>query len=126
MDDIQSIVSEFDAYCRERENELRHIFPGFAIKTIENHPPVPHLDTKADDEVVALIKRLSGNSKLDTVSFAAEAGQFANEGFQSAICGPGSIEQAHRADEFIAKEQLEKGVEFMEKLILELSSDNFE
>ncbi len=126
MDDIQSIVSEFDAYCRERENELRHIFPGFAIKTIENHPPVPHLDTKADDEVVALIKRLSGNSKLDTVSFAAEAGQFANEGFQSAICGPGSIEQAHRADEFIAKEQLEKGVEFLEKLMLELSSDNFE
>ena len=125
MDDIQSIVSEFDSYCRERENELRHIFPRFEIKTIENHPPVPHLDTKADDEVVDLIKRLSGNSKLDTVSFAAEAGQFANEGFQSAICGPGSIEQAHRADEFIAIEQLEKGVEFMNKLIAELSSDNF-
>lgn len=126
MDDIQSIVSEFDTYCRERENELRLIFPGFEIKTIENHPPVPHLDTKADDEVVELIKRLSGNSKLDTVSFAAEAGQFANEGFQSAICGPGSIAQAHRADEFIAKEQLEKGVEFMGKLIVELSSDSFE
>ena len=126
MDDIQSIVSEFDVYCREREKELRHIFPGFEIKTIETHPPVPHLDTKADDEVVDLIKRLSGNSKLDTVSFAAEAGQFANEGFQSAICGPGSIEQAHRADEFIAKEQLEKGVEFLENLIVELSSENFE
>jgi len=126
MDDIESIVSEFDTYCREREKELRNIFPDFEIKTVENHPPVPHLDTKADDEVVALIKRLSGNSKLNTVSFAAEAGQFANEGFQSAICGPGSIEQAHRADEFIAKEQLVKGVEFLEKLIHELSSDDFE
>jgi acetylornithine deacetylase len=125
MDDIESIVSEFDTYCREREKELRNIFPDFEIKTVENHPPVPHLDTKADDEVVALIKRLSGNSKLNTVSFAAEAGQFANEGFQSAICGPGSIEQAHRADEFIAKEQLVKGVEFLEKLIHELSSDDF-
>ena len=106
--------------------ELRKVFPGFEIKTIENHPPVPHLDTKADDEVVELIKRISGNSKLDTVSFAAEAGQFANEGFQSAICGPGSIEQAHRADEFIAKEQLEKGVEFLEKLVVELASEDFE
>ncbi len=126
MDDIRSIVEEFEAYCRQREKELRKIYPGFEIKTIENHPPVPHLDTGANDDVVDLIKRLSGNSKLDTVSFAAEAGQFANEGFQSAICGPGSIAQAHRADEFITKEQLEKGVQFMEKLILELSSESFE
>ncbi len=126
MDDIRSIVEEFEAYCRQHEKELRKIFPGFEIKTIENHPPVPHLDTGANDDVVDLIKRLSGNSKLDTVSFAAEAGQFANEGFQSAICGPGSIAQAHRADEFITKEQLEKGVQFMEKLILELSSESFE
>ena len=125
MDDIRSIVGEFEAYCRERERELRKIFPDFEIKTIENHPPVPHLDTKADDDVVELIKRISGNSKLDTVSFAAEAGQFANEGFQSAICGPGSIAQAHRADEFIAKDQLQKGVEFIEKLIEELSSNDF-
>ena len=121
MDDVQEIVNEFEAYCRQRENQLRERYPDFAIKTIENHPPVPHLDTKADDEVVELIERLSGNSKLNTVSFAAEAGQFANEGFHSAICGPGSIEQAHRADEFIAKEQLEKGVVFMHKLIAELS-----
>ena len=125
MDDVQDIVNEFEAYCREREKELRERYPDFAIKTIENHPPVPHLDTKADDEVVKLIERLSGNSKLYTVSFAAEAGQFANEGFHSAICGPGSIEQAHRADEFIAKEQLEKGMEFMHKLIAELSSEDF-
>ena len=126
MDDIEAIVGEFGAYCRERKKELQNIFPDFEIKTVENHPPVPHLDTKADDDVVELIKRLSGNSKLDTVSFAAEAGQFANEGFQSAICGPGSIAQAHRADEFIAKEQLHKGVEFLEKLIVELSSNSFE
>lgn len=125
MDDIQSIVSEFEAYCREREVELRKVFPGFEIKNKEHHPPVPHLDTKADDDVVDLIKRISGNSKWDTVSYAAEAGQFANEGFQSAICGPGSIAQAHRADEFISKEQLEKGVNMMNKLVHELSSENF-
>ncbi len=124
MDDIQSIVDEFEAFCRKREQELRPIFSDFSIKTIENHPPVPHLDTKVDDDVVDLIKRISGNSKLNTVSYAAEAGQFANEGFHSAICGPGSIEQAHRADEFIAKEQLVKGVEMINKLIKELSSEN--
>nr|WP_299337669.1 acetylornithine deacetylase [Allomuricauda sp.] len=125
MDDIGGIISEFEAHCRKREEELRTIFPDFSVKTIENHPPVPHLDTKADDDVVDLIRRVSGNSRLDTVSYAAEAGQFANEGFQSAICGPGSIAQAHRADEFIAKEQLEQGVEMLNKLIEELSSADF-
>ena len=56
---------------------------------------------------------------------AAEAGQFANEGFQSAICGPGSIAQAHRANEFIAKEQLQKGIAMMHMLIEELSNEKF-
>ena len=125
MDDMETIVTEFETYCQSREKELRAIFPDFSIKTVENHPPVPHLDTKADAEVVDLIKRISGNSTLDTVSYAAEAGQFANEGFQSAICGPGSIAQAHRADEFIAKEQLHKGMEMMQNLIQELSSEEF-
>ena len=125
MDDLESIVSEFESHCRSREEELKGIFPGFEIKNIEHHPPVPHLDTQEDDEVVDLIKRISGNSKWDTVSYAAEAGQFANEGFQSAICGPGSIAQAHRADEFIAKDQLKKGVDMLMELVKELSSDHF-
>ena len=125
MDDIHGIVSEFETFCREREQELREVFPGFEIKTVENHPPVPHLDTKEHDDVVDLIQRISGNSNWDTVSYAAEAGQFANEGFQSAICGPGSIAQAHRADEFIDKEQLTKGTQMLQVLVTELSSTSF-
>lgn len=120
MDEVERIMTEFDAYCKQRESELQQIFPGFSIKTEENHPPVPHLDTKEDAEVINLIKRISGHSKLHTVSYASEAGQFANEGFQTVICGPGSIAQAHRPNEFIAKEQLQKGVEMLRKLIKEL------
>ena len=119
-DNMDDIIAEFKAYCRERETELRKIYPGFSIENVENHPPVPHLDTQIDDEVVELIKRLSGNSEWTTVSYAAEAGQFANEGFQSAICGPGSIAQAHRANEFISKDQLAQGEEMMYRLIEEL------
>lgn len=125
MDNIQAIVEEFETFCRKREESLRSIFPNFSIKTVENHPPVPHLDTKADDDVVDLLKTICGNTTLKTVAYAAEAGQFANEGFHSAICGPGSIAQAHRADEFISKDQLKKGVEMIQRLIGELSSDDF-
>ena len=120
-DSVDEIVAEFETYCREREELLRPICPDFSIRTIENHPPVPHLDTKDTDEVVALIQSLTGNTQLNTVAYAAEAGQFANEGFHSAICGPGSIAQAHRANEFIARDQLEQGVQMLEKLIVRLS-----
>ena len=124
-DSMDGIIAEFEAYCREREKELRKIYPDFKIENIENHPSVPHLDTQIDDEVVDLIKKVSGKSNWSTVSYAAEAGQFANEGFQSAICGPGSIAQAHRANEFVAKEQLKKGVKMLVNLTEELSTEEF-
>ena len=124
-DSIDQIVAEFDEHCRKREKVLRENYSKFKIENVENHPVVPHLDTKVDDDVVHLIKAISGNNKWDTVSFAAEAGQFANEGFQSAICGPGSIAQAHRADEFITKSQLKKGVNMIHKLIQKMSNINF-
>ena len=70
---------------------------------------------------MTLIKKISGNSNWDTVSYAAEAGHFSNQGFHSAICGPGDIAQAHRGDEFISKDQLKKGVIMIQNLINELS-----
>ena len=124
-DDLFDIVAEFEAYCKSREEKLQANFPEFSIKTVENHPPVPHLDTKADDDVVTLVKAIAENEQLNTVSYAAEAGQFANEGFQSVICGPGSIAQAHRANEFIAKEQLEKGNAMLRRLIKKLEDPAF-
>ena len=120
-DTPEGIYEEFKAYCDEREAELRKVFPGFSIQTETDHPAVPGLDTSEEQEVVGLIKELSGREDLGTVAYAAEAGQFANEGFQSVICGPGDIAQAHRADEFIHKAQLDEGVAFMHRLIEKLS-----
>ena len=115
------ILEEFEAYCEERKAVLRKTFPGFEIKTNPIHPAVPGLDTSEDEEIVSLVKDLAQNDTIDAVSYAAEAGQFQEAGFQAMICGPGDIAQAHRADEFISKEQLEKGVHFMHRLIEKLS-----
>ena len=125
MDNTAQIVNEFEMHCRDREKVLRAIYPNFKITTIENHPPVPSLDTKEDADIVALLKRISGKTKLNTVAYAAEAGQFAEAGFQSIICGPGSIAQAHRANEFIEKDQLAKGVVVIDNLIAEMSALDF-
>ena len=121
-DNLEQIIAEFTAFCKEREEEMRKVFPDFSITTIEDHPPVPCLDTKETDDVIALITDLCGNKELKTVSYAAEAGQFANGGFQAVICGPGSIIQAHRANEFISKDQLQKGVTMIGALVSKLSS----
>jgi len=48
-DSMEDIVAEFEAYCREREKELRKIYPDFKIENVENHPSVPHLKTQIDD-----------------------------------------------------------------------------
>ncbi len=120
-DRIEDIIAEFEAYCRALEKDLRQRFPGARIETVQHHPPVPPLDTPEHLDVVDLIRRLSGVQELDTVAYAAEAGQFAEGGFESVICGPGDIAQAHRANEFIEISQLEKGMEMMRNLAEELA-----
>ena len=120
-DNLQEIIQDFENYCREREQELQNMFPEFKIETKEQHPPVPPLDTKENQEIVSLLQKINSNSQLGTVAYAAEAGQFAQAGIESIVCGPGSIDQAHRANEFIAKSELEKCVKMLQKLIVVFS-----
>ena len=75
------------------------------------------MDTPNDAPIVKFVQQLTDNKVINAVSFASEAGQFAAEGFEAVICGPGSIEQAHRANEFIEIDQMEKGITFMRELI---------
>ncbi len=121
-DKISEIINDFNAYCREVESKLRLRYPDFKIETSEHHPPVPPLDTAEDKEIVSLIRKFSGNTELGTVAYAAEAGQFYEAGLESVICGPGSIAQAHRANEFVAKSELDKCVEMLRNLTKEFSN----
>lgn len=120
-DKVEDILSDFEIFCKDLESDLQLRFPGAKIHTAVHHPPVPPLDTPETSDVVPLIRRLSGVEELTTVSYAAEAGQFAEGGFQSVICGPGDIAQAHRANEFIEISQLEKGLEMMHRLAEEMA-----
>lgn len=120
-DKVEDILSDFEAFCKGLEADLQLRFQGAKIHTAVHHPPVPPLDTPETSDVVPLIRRLSGVEELTAVSYAAEAGQFAEGGFQSVICGPGDIAQAHRANEFIEISQMEKGLEMMHRLAEEMA-----
>ena len=116
-DNVYDVIAEFKEFCKNRETIVQQIFPDFKISIIEHHPPVPPLDTSEDQSIVDLVRQLSKNNDLDAVSYAAEAGQFALGGYESIICGPGSIAQAHRANEYISKDQLAKGREMINRLV---------
>ncbi|PPK88209.1 acetylornithine deacetylase [Neolewinella xylanilytica] len=117
LDDAADIFTDFETYCHERERICRKIFPDFRIEHLPLHPPVPPLDTAESAGIVDLVKRISGNDRTGTVAYAAEAGQFSNAGFASVLCGPGDIAQAHRANEFVAVEQLEGCERMLEGLV---------
>ncbi len=121
-DDFQTIYNEFLDFCKEREQQVRKLFPSFEIKNTLQHPPVPALDTKLTDSIVPLTQKISGRNTWSTVAYAAEAGQFYEAGYESIICGPGSIDQAHRANEFTTQEQLDKCVGMLKKLAEEFSN----
>jgi len=78
---------------------------------------VPGLTPEPEGAAEALARQLTGDNANHVVSYATEAGQFQAEAFSAAICGPGSIDQAHQADEFVSVAQFERGEQFMQDLI---------
>jgi acetylornithine deacetylase len=54
---------------------------------------------------------------VDAVTYGTEAGHFQNYGIPAVICGPGSIEQAHKTDEWIALSELDACEAFLRKVI---------
>ncbi len=117
QDSIDQVLKDFQTYCISLEKELQQKFAGAKIVTKEHHPPVPPLSTEEDSTIVKIINEIRGNNSVQTVAYAAEAGQFAQGGFETIICGPGDIAQAHRANEFVAVNQLEKCLEMIKGLI---------
>ena len=117
----ERIINDFQAYCDVLEAELKQRFAGAAIRTELFHPPVPALDTPRDSTAARWIERLSGSPATETVAFGTEAGQFSEAGIPAVICGPGSIHQAHRADEFISRKQLEAAAGLLLRLADQLA-----
>lgn len=113
-----------DSYVNEcKEFVARHIEPemhAISAKTgfkWENVPGAAALNTPRDAYATRLAMDLSGESDSSCVGFGTEAGHFQDAGISTIICGPGSIDQAHKADEFITLEQVAKCERFLWRLI---------
>ncbi len=82
----------------------------------------PGLCFDEQSPAAALACELTGINALEAVAYGTEAGHFQQAGVHAVICGPGSIDQAHKADEFVALSELESCSQFLRKLITKLAA----
>ncbi len=117
----EDIIEEFTDYAQGVEAEMRSKAAGCRVE-ITQMTNAPSLAPLADNPAAGLAKAITGHNSTDVVAYAAEAGQFQEAGFSVVICGPGSIDQAHQADEFITLDQVREGTVFIRRLIERLSA----
>ncbi len=116
-DDGEEIVARFERFAEQEVlPRLRQTAPEAEIVT-EALARVPPLVPESDSPAEALIRLLTGANRAEAVCFATEGGLFQEAGFSTVICGPGSIDQAHRPDEFIELAQVDACEAFLRKLI---------
>ncbi|MEO1190522.1 MAG: acetylornithine deacetylase [Pseudomonadota bacterium] len=116
-DDGKAIQERFERYAREEvEPWLQRHAPEASI-TITEGIEVPALVPDPDNAAEELVRQLSGLNTTKVVSFGTEAGHFQASGLPTVICGPGSIEQAHKPDEFVALSEIQAGEAFLRRLI---------
>ena len=93
--------------------EMKKVYPKSNIKK-EIIGEVVGFDKEEKSQAVNLICNLTGNNSKDVVSFGTEAGLFQELGISTVVCGPGSIEQAHKIDEFIILDELKKCLKLLD------------
>ncbi|MFN3233486.1 MAG: acetylornithine deacetylase [Alphaproteobacteria bacterium] len=119
--DDQEIINRFTEFAEsEVLPEMQARFPDASITT-EEIARAPALMRQQGSPAEELVLALTGQNQTEAVSFATEGGIFQAADIPTVVCGPGSIEQAHRPNEFIALSELDAGVGFVEKLVAALS-----
>jgi acetylornithine deacetylase len=115
-DDVNALTEEVISYGRDvLEPAMKAVAPETGIEFVDRSN-FPGLNTSPDAGVVALAKQLAGASDYAKVAYGTEAGRFSAAGIPSVVIGPGSIDQAHKADEFIAESEVAKCVGFIDRL----------
>jgi acetylornithine deacetylase len=113
--------NQIDAYANEvLLPEMKKVFKNSKI-TKEIIGEVTGFDRVEKSEACELVSSLTGDNSREVVSFGTEAGLFQEIGISTVVCGPGSIEQAHKVDEFIELNELKKCLKFLDGIKIQSS-----
>ena len=113
-EDAIFLNSELDKYTNETLlPEMKKVYPNSSIKK-EIIGEIIGFDRMQNSEACEFVSSITGDNSRAVVSFGTEAGLFQEIGISTVVCGPGSIEQAHKIDEFIKLDELKKCLTFLE------------
>jgi len=103
----QAVADQLQTYAEaELLPRMRKVNAASAIR-LQPLSAYPGLATPADSEAAQLVALLSGSEAFGTVAFGTEGGLFDQAGIPTVVCGPGSMDQGHKPDEFVSVEQLQ-------------------
>ena len=107
-EDAIFLNKELDKYANEvLLPEMIKVYPNSSIKK-KIIGEIVGFDRETKSDACELISSLTGDNSRQVVSFGTEAGLFQEIGISTVVCGPGSIEQAHKIDEYIVLDELKK------------------
>jgi len=114
--DANFVKQELQSYVEDNLlPAMQAVHPAASI-VVHTHGEVLGLEPIEDNKARELVAELTGANGADVVSFGTEAGLFQSLNMDAVVCGPGSIAQAHKPDEYVAIEQLEQCLQMLEKL----------
>jgi acetylornithine deacetylase len=114
--DAEYVKEDLRRYCEEvLLPAMRETCPDADIST-EVIGEVDGLEPAEINEAKEIMMELTGQDDCEVVAFGTEAGIFQQYGMSAVVCGPGSIHQAHKPDEYVSIEQLQKCVDMLGRL----------
>lgn len=120
-DSPEGLVASVEHRAAAIAEHYQRDFPEAAI-SIEVVNSYPGLNTAPDAEVVDFIRSLTGGNSTCKVAFGTEGGLFSERlGLATVVCGPGSMQQGHKPDEYITIEQLTRCQNMLDALLNHLS-----
>lgn len=114
--DLDNLIAQIYAKISEVDAEIKARAPEGGAK-IYKRSRTPGLKLDISSKAESFARAITGDNEILAVAYAAEAGLFQGANIPTIICGPGSILQAHQADEFVEIAQLKKCIEFLHSVI---------
>jgi acetylornithine deacetylase len=116
-EDLSYVFNQIKGYVNEvLLPDFRKQQPEVNIEVVEEVRSPPML-TPAGSMIEALALELTGNRRTGSAPYYTEGAIYNGAGIPTVICGPGDIDQAHRPNEFISRQQLDQGLPFLGRLI---------
>lgn len=121
--EAQVVADRLQAYAETQLLPRMRAVSGASDIRLRPLSAYPGLATPADSEAARLVALISGSSDFGTVAFGTEGGLFDQAGIPTVVCGPGSMEQGHKPDEFVSLEQLQGCDAMLRRLVEHLRQD---